>query len=123
MRALASGAQRQAIAELYLDLNSALAAPLMTAGVPAREAHDAVLVLAAVAANHAQGRMSSASEISKRLGISRMTVTRRLEILAKLGFLAFEGSRCCVADEMLSPDQLHDIELIIRRAHEALASP
>ena len=118
MRALASRAQCQAIAELYLDLNSALAGPLVAARVPAREAHDTVLVWMAVVANHAEDRMSTAHEISKRLGIPRMTVTRRLEILERLGYLVFEGSRCCVADAMPSETQLADIEAIVHRAHK-----
>ena len=77
-----------------------------------------VLVWMAVVSDSAQGHTSSAYEISGRLGIPRMTVSRRLEILEKLGFVVFGGSRCHVADAMLSETQLADIESIVRRAHK-----
>lgn len=125
MRALVYRTRRQAMADLYLALNTGFSAPLIAKGMPAREARDIISVWSLVVSNHAQNRDSTASEITKRLGISRGTVNRRLQVMEGFGYLVFDGSRCHLTDKyaarpLLSPEAVAKIETAIQRAHEAL---
>ena len=126
MRALAYRVRRQTIANLFLDLRSALAAPLLSSTkVPKRQAHAIIAVWMAIISNHAENRTSTAHEIGKRIGVSRNTINRRLATLQRLGFVNFEGSVCYIADAYashppLTPAQLADTEEIIHRASKAL---